>query len=66
MLEDMLHMYVMDKPTKWEDYLQLVEFAYNNEQQASLGMIPYEYLYGMRCRTPMTWDNPVNMIVLGT
>ena len=25
-LEDMLHMYVMDKSTKWEDYLQLVEF----------------------------------------
>ena len=29
-LEDMLHMYVMEKPTKWEDYLHLVEFAYNN------------------------------------
>ena len=29
-LEDMLRMYVMDKPTKWEDYLHLVEFAYNN------------------------------------
>ena len=29
-LEDMLHMYVMDKPTKWEDYLHMVEFAYNN------------------------------------
>ena len=29
-LEYMLHMYVMDKPTKWEDYLHLVEFAYNN------------------------------------
>ena len=38
MLEDMLHMYVMDKPTKWEDYLHLVDFAYNNGQQASLGM----------------------------
>ena len=25
-LEDMLHMYVMDKPSKWEDYLQLVDF----------------------------------------
>ena len=25
-LEDMLRMYVMDKPSKWEDYLQLVEF----------------------------------------
>ena len=29
-LEDMLRMYVMDKPTKWEDYLHLVEFSYNN------------------------------------
>ena len=63
-LEDMLHMYVMDKPSKWEDYLHLVEFAYNNGQQASLGMSPYEALYGIRCRTPVTWDNPVNRIVL--
>ena len=31
-LEDMLRMYVMDKPTKWEDYLQLVYFSYNNGQ----------------------------------
>ena len=58
-LEDMLCMYVMDKPTKWEDYLHLVEFAYNNGQQASLGMSPYESLYGRRCRTP------VNRVVLG-
>ena len=29
-LEDMLRMYVMDKPTKWEDYLHVIEFAYNN------------------------------------
>ena len=28
-------------------------------------MIPYEALYGRRCRTPVTWDNPVNRIVLG-
>ena len=65
MLEDMLRMYVMDNPTKWEDYLHLVEFAYNNGQQASLGMSPYELLYGRRCRTPVTWDNPVNKVVLG-
>ena len=32
-LEDMLRMYVMDKPTRWEDYLHLVEFAYKNGQQ---------------------------------
>ena len=36
-LEYMLCMYVMDKPTKWEYYLHLVEFAYNNGHQASLG-----------------------------
>ena len=64
-LEDMLLMYVMDKPTKWEDDLHLVEFAYNNGQQASLGMSPYEALYGKRCRAPVTWDDRVNMIVLG-
>jgi len=29
-LEDMLRMYVMNQPTKWEEYLHLVEFAYNN------------------------------------
>ena len=58
-------MYVMDKPSKWEDYLYLVEFAYKNGQQASLGMSSYEALYGRRCRTPVTWDNLVNRIVLG-
>ena len=36
-IEDMLRMYVMDKPTKWEDYLHLVDFAYNNGQQTRLG-----------------------------
>ena len=64
-LEYMLHMYVMGKSTKWEDYLHLVEFAYNNGHQASLGMSPYEALYGRRCRTPVTWDNLVNRVVLG-
>ena len=34
-LEDMLRMYLMDKPSKWEDYLHLMEeFNYNNGQQA--------------------------------
>ena len=28
--EYMLRMYVMDKPSKWENYLHLLEFAYNN------------------------------------
>ena len=28
-------------------------------------MSSYETLYGRRCGTPVTWDNPVNKIVLG-
>ena len=28
-------MYVKEQPGKWEDYLHLVEFAYNNHYQTS-------------------------------
>jgi hypothetical protein len=45
-IEDMLRMYVVDKPSKWEDYLHLVDFAYNNGYQESLKMSPFELLYG--------------------
>jgi hypothetical protein len=47
-IEDMLRLYVMDKPSKWEDYLHLVEFYYNNGYQASLKMSPFEALYGRK------------------
>ena len=33
-----------------------MEFAYNNSYQASIGMAPYEALYGWKCRTPVYWD----------
>ena len=47
-LEDMLHMYVMDKPSKEKDYLHFVEFAYNNGHQTSLRMTKFEALYSRR------------------
>ena len=37
-------------------YLPLVEFAYNNSFQASIGMTLYEALYGRKCRTPIYWN----------
>jgi hypothetical protein len=58
-------MYVMDKPSKWEDYLHLVEFSYNNGYQASLKMSPFEALYGRKCNTPVSWDNPTDRVVIG-
>jgi hypothetical protein len=64
-IEDMLRMYVMDKPSKWEVYLHLVEFASNNGYQASLKMIPFEALYGRKCSALVSWDNPTNRVVLG-
>jgi hypothetical protein len=53
-IEDMLIMYVMDKPSKWEDFLHLVEFASNNGYQASLKMSPFEALYDRNCSTPVS------------
>ena len=64
-IEDMLRMYVMDKPSKWEDYLHLVEFYYNNGYQTSLKMSPFEALYGRKCNTPVSWDNPADRAVVG-
>ena len=54
--EDILRMYVMDQPSKWEDYTHLVEFFYNNGYQASLKMSPFEAFYGRKCNTPMIWE----------
>ena len=34
-IEDMLRMYIMENPAKWEEYLHQVEFAYSNGYQAS-------------------------------
>jgi hypothetical protein len=64
-IEDMLRMYVMDKPSKWEDYLHLVEFTYNNGYQASLKMSPFEALYGKKCNTPVSRDNLADRVVFG-
>ena len=64
-LEDMLRMYVMDKPSKWEGFLHLIEFAYNNVHQDSLGMCLFKALYSRGCRTIVSWDSLVNRIVIG-
>ncbi|MDF3573288.1 hypothetical protein, partial [Enterobacter cloacae] len=54
-LEDMLRACVLDFGESWEDSLPLVEFSYNNSYHASIGMAPYEALYGRPCRSPTCW-----------
>jgi len=55
-LEDMLRACVMEFQGNWDRHLSLMEFAYNNSYQTSIGMPPYEALYGRKCRTPLCWD----------
>ena len=54
-VEDMLRACVLDFKGNWSNHLSLVEFAYNNSYQASIGMAPYEALYGRSCRSPTCW-----------
>jgi hypothetical protein len=63
-IEDMLYMYVRTKPIKWEDYLPLVEFAYNNGYQASAQLSPFEVLYDRKCMTPVSQDNPFERVMV--
>ncbi|MDV3187756.1 MAG: hypothetical protein Q8836_02610, partial [Sweet potato little leaf phytoplasma] len=56
---------VMDFGGSWENHLYLIEFAYNNSYQATIGMAPYEALYGKKCRSPVHWDEVGEKALLG-
>ncbi|XP_070003095.1 uncharacterized protein [Nicotiana sylvestris] len=43
---------------RWDQFLPLAEFAYNNSYQSSIEMAPFEALYGRRCRSPIGWFDP--------
>ena len=38
---------------------------YNNSFQSSIGMAPYEALYGGKCRTPLCWTELSEKKVIG-
>jgi hypothetical protein len=37
---------VMDQQKRWEEFLPLVEFAYNNNYQSTIKMVPFEFFMG--------------------
>nr|GFB97017.1 putative nucleotidyltransferase, ribonuclease H [Tanacetum cinerariifolium] len=47
-LEDMLRSYALGWTGNWDDYICLVEFAYNNSWHASIKCAPFEMLYGVK------------------
>jgi len=58
-------MYIRTKPSNWEDYLHLVEFAYNNCYQTPAKMRPFEVLYDRKYTTLIIWDNLVDRLMVG-
>ena len=64
-LEDMLRSCVIDYEGSWDRHISLVEFVYHNNFQSSIGMAPYNALYGRKCRTPLCWTELSKKKVIG-
>jgi len=63
-LEDLLRACVLEQGGSRDTYLPLIEFIYNNFH-SSIGMTPFEALYGSRCQTPLCWYEFGESVVLG-
>ena len=61
----MLRACVLNFKGSWDDHLPLVEFSYNNSYQSSIGMAPFEALYGRPCRSPVSWNEVGEEILIG-
>ena len=56
---------MIDLEGSWDRHIALVEFVCNNSFQSSIGMGPYEVLYGRKCRTPLCWTELSEKKVIG-
>ncbi|WMV30285.1 hypothetical protein MTR67_023670 [Solanum verrucosum] len=52
-LKDRLRTCILDFKGNWDDHMPLKEFSYNNSYHSSIGIVPFEALYGRRCRSPI-------------
>ena len=64
-LEDMLSCCILGLGGYKDYHLPLMEFTNNNSYQASIGMAPYEALYGRLCKSPLCWAEIEECVVLG-
>ena len=56
---------VLEQGGTWDGHLPLIEFTYNNSFHSSIGMTPFEALYGRRCRTPLCWHESGESAIVG-
>ncbi|GJV10329.1 reverse transcriptase domain-containing protein [Tanacetum coccineum] len=54
-LKDMLRTCAIDFGKGWVNHFPLVEFSYNNSYHTSIKAVPFEALYGRKCRSPVCW-----------
>nr|GFC77213.1 putative reverse transcriptase domain-containing protein [Tanacetum cinerariifolium] len=64
-LEDRLRSCALEWTGNWDDYICLVEFAYNNSWHASIKCAPFEMLYGRKCRALICWDQVRERVIEG-
>jgi hypothetical protein len=55
-LEDMLRACALQHGSSWDKSLPYDEFSYIIATRPVLKMLPFEALYGRKCRTPLYWD----------
>nr|GFD29344.1 putative nucleotidyltransferase, ribonuclease H [Tanacetum cinerariifolium] len=61
----MLHSCALEWTGNWDDYICLVEFAYNNSWHASIKCAPFEMLYGRKCHASICWDQVGERVIKG-
>ncbi|GKA65870.1 putative reverse transcriptase domain-containing protein [Tanacetum coccineum] len=54
-LKDMLRACVIEFGKSLDRHLPLVELSYNNSYYTSINVVPFEALYGQKCRSPVCW-----------
>lgn len=64
-LEDIMKSCVLDFEGSWSRYLPFIEFSYNNSYLSTIGVAPYEMLYGRKCASHHHWDEAGERSYLG-
>ena len=60
----MLRVCVLEFQGKWKDDLPL-EFSYKNSYQSTVKMVPFEALYGRKCRTLLCLSDLDEVLIIG-
>nr|GEZ43453.1 putative nucleotidyltransferase, ribonuclease H [Tanacetum cinerariifolium] len=63
--DDELRACALEWMGNWDEYLCLVEFAYNNSWHASIKAAPFELLYGRKCQVPICWNEVGKHLIEG-